>query len=459
MPPRKKEINLSSEGKDQRTKRVRLTEQRVQSLQSSEGGKSQYLWDSETTKFGVRAVGRQKYYIVQCRLNGNPLQLKIGDLGEFATIEDARDAAKTCLAMIRRGEDPREHRRQIAVEQAAAKLARQKEDAFEQVKALAVGEIWAEYLEERRPYWGHRHYLDHVRLAQNGGDKAKKGEATLKPGPLAPLMRLSLVELNAERIEAWLKKESDGRPTQARLAYGSLKTFLNWCGDHQKYSAILGPDVLSRRIKNIVPKKSAKADSLQKEQLGGWFAAVRQIQNPVIAAYLQALLLTGARREELAGLRWDDVDFRWKSMSIKDKVEGERTIPLTPFVELLLQFLPRRNQWVFSSPAAASGRIQEPRIAHNKALAIAGIEGLTLHGLRRSFGSLSEWVELPTGIVAQIMGHKPSATAERHYRVRPLDLLRQWHIKLEAWILAQAGIVIPADSEKREQLRLVAHGG
>lgn len=114
---------------------------------------------------------------------------------------------------------------------------------------------------------------------------------------------------------------------------------------------------------------------------------------------------------------------------------------------------------MFSSPAAASGRIQEPRIAHNKALAIAGIEGLTLHGLRRSFGSLSEWVELPTGIVAQIMGHKPSATAERHYRVRPLDLLRQWHIKLEAWILAQAGIVIPADSEKREQLRLVAHGG
>ena len=38
------------------------------------------------------------------------------------------------------------------------------------------------------------------------------------------------------------------------------------------------------------------------------------------------------------------------------------------------------------------------------------------------------------------MGHKPSATAEKHYKVRPLDLLRMWHTKIEAWILEQAGI-------------------
>jgi integrase len=37
-------------------------------------------------------------------------------------------------------------------------------------------------------------------------------------------------------------------------------------------------------------------------------------------------LLTGARREEVAGIRWEDVDFQWKALTIKDKVEGERTI-------------------------------------------------------------------------------------------------------------------------------------
>ena len=43
-------------------------------------------------------------------------------------------------------------------------------------------------------------------------------------------------------------------------------------------------------------------------------------------------------------------------------------------------------------------------------------------------------------VVAQIMGHKPSATAEKHYTVRPLDLLRVHHERIEAWILEQAGI-------------------
>ena len=82
-------------------------------------------------------------------------------------------------------------------------------------------------------------------------------------------------------------------------------------------------------------------------------------------------------------------------------------------------------------------------MTHNKALAAAGLPALSLHGLRRSFGTLAEWVEVPTGIVAQIMGHKPSATAEKHYRVRPLDLLRKWHTSIEGWILEQAGVEQP----------------
>ena len=36
--------------------------------------------------------------------------------------------------------------------------------------------------------------------------------------------------------------------------------------------------------------------------------------------------------------------------------------------------------------------------------------------------------------------HKPSATAEKHYKVRPLDLQRMWHTRIEAWILEQAGV-------------------
>jgi integrase len=229
--------------------------------------------------------------------------------------------------------------------------------------------------------------------------------------------------------------------------------------------------------KENLPKQKAKTDCLQREQVPAWFAAVRKIKNPTIANYLQALLLTGARREELAWMKWGDVDFKWNSLTIHDKVEGERVIPLTPYVHSLLTELHRINntppkvknlrgkdeihpkwkpsEWVFSSKTAATGRLQEPSIQHRKACAVAGIEGMTLHGLRRSFGTLAEWVECPTGVAAQIMGHKPSATVEKHYRQRPLDLLRVWHTKIEAWILEEAGIKFSAKEQSTKGMQRV----
>lgn len=57
---------------------------------------------------------------------------------------------------------------------------------------------------------------------------------------------------------------------------------------------------------------------------------------------------------------------------------------------------------------------------------------------------MSEWLEIPAGVVAQVMGHKPSSTAEKHYRVRPLDLLRVDHERVEGWILEQAGVQFDA---------------
>ncbi len=157
-------------------------------------------------------------------------------------------------------------------------------------------------------------------------------------------------------------------------------------------------------------------------------------------------------------------------------MDGERTIPLTPYLSDLLRDLKNRNEaaptvrrlktlesrgekwtpspWVFSSQTSETGQLQEPSIAHRKALASSGLPLVTLHGLRRSFGSLAEWCECPVGVVAQIQGHKPSATAEKHYRVRPLDLLRMWHTRIEGWILEQAGIEQP-DAAKAAQLKAV----
>ena len=111
-----------------------------------------------------------------------------------------------------------------------------------------------------------------------------------------------------------------------------------------------------------------------------------------------------------------------------------------PYVAHLLANLPRRNEWVFSAPAAKSGRLAEPSIAHRRACAVAGLDGLTLHGLRRSFAILCEWLDIPGGISAQIQGHAPQGVREQNYIRRPLDLLRVHHERIEAWMLEQAEV-------------------
>jgi len=164
-------------------------------------------------------------------------------------------------------------------------------------------------------------------------------------GPLHCLLSLPLRDLDAPTIEAWAARETKTRPSPARLAWRCLKTFLGWCAEQPEYAPVL-PIVNAAKTKKTrvaLGKAGVKQDALLREQLKVWFDAVRQISNPIIAAYLQTLLLTGALPGEILALRWDEINTRWRGLTIWDKVEGERVIPLTPYVSQLLHSLPRRN--------------------------------------------------------------------------------------------------------------------
>lgn len=413
---------------------ISFTSGRVENLSCSKGAQQTIHWDAKTPGFGLRVTAAGiKSYIFERRLHGKTVRLTIGNSITWP-LSKARAEATRLQMLIDQGVDPR----QEAKERAAAAEANRLQDRRRKV---SVADAWGVYLNERKQSWSERHLSDHNKLSSLGGTALKNGKGKSKPGALAGLMRLKLSDVTRESINRWLLKEVVVRPTQTALAFRLFQAFLVWCQTKREYQDIADKEACNRKYhKSVLPKLKPKSDALQREQLKSWFESIGAIQNPVISTYLQLLLLTGARAEELANLRWTKVDFKWKRLVVGDKVEEERTIPLTPYAESLLKKLPRVNEWVFSSKSAKSGRLQEARIEHNKKCALVGIDRISLHGLRRSFSTLSEWVECPSGIAAQIMGHKPSATAEKHYKVRPIDLLRLWHQKLEAWILNEAGV-------------------
>jgi integrase len=444
---------MTTTSQTSKSKKVKknFTAEVIANFQCEVGKPYSIYMDAKTTGLGFRVTSAgARSYIFETSLNGKTIRMTIGDVGHYS-IAKARDEAISLKAMINKGIDPRQVKAD-QIESDKAKAQAKKDKAFAEVlqtkmESVTVGKAWLEYIAERKDAkegkensWSLRHYKDHLKMVHMGGVQRKRSDKLTVAAPLASLVELRLVDITADIVNDWANVEASKRPTQAQLAYRLLRAFLSWCMTHKIYGKIITVNAAKNEVaRKRLGKPQTKSDVLQRAQLPSWFAAVKEINNPVISAYLQTLLLTGRRREQIAELKWSNIDFQWNKISMRDKTERNTSIPLTPYVANLLQSLPRRNEYVFSSLTAKSGYLTDPSDAHRKACAEASVE-LTLNGLRRSFASLTEWIEMPAGIAAQIQGHAPQGVREQNYVRRSLDLLRMWHVNIEAWILEQANI-------------------
>lgn len=403
-----------------------------------------FLRDSEAPGLCVRVTAKgAKSFVFQTKTKERAFFSRtIGDV-KLWTIEQARAESRRLAVALDSGQDPRETERQQQAEQEAQ---RQQERA----QALTVGEVWPLYLENGRPKrrdaWKPRYLDDLHKMAAPGGVPKKRGPGLTRPGPLYPLLALPLAAINEDSLKQWHDQEAKAGKHQAARALMMFRGFLRWCASQPQYRAMTDRDAgQAPAIVQNLPAMTRRTDALETAQVAAWWAGAEQLSNRTASVYLRALLLTGARREELAAMTWANVDFQWRKLTMADKVEDSRTIPLTPYLHHMLAGLPRVGPFVFASTGKA-GRITDARASHAQALRHAGIEHLTFHGLRRSFSLLGEAAGAPAGAIAQVMGHKPSATAEG-YRPRSVDALRPFLERIEAWILEQAGVQFDAKAE------------
>lgn len=465
--------------------RIRLTTGKVSAYKFEGTGTQSFIWDSEVPGFGVRATPAGKRnpngttaYIFQNRLNGAPIRITIGNTAAW-TLESARSEARRLQGLIDTGRDPRQVKAETtAADEAARKNAKATREAAEiaaKRATVTLDEAWQDYLEARQnpPMpWGDRTLLDNIKIIRKPSEKKLANGKVRKfsGGALAPLADEPLCNITAKRITKWLDTENETRSAQAALAFRMLSAFMNWAASQPKFKGIVDGGACKAEAKRHVQKVKAKAhDTLRHEQIRPWWESVNKIPNLTIRTYLTTLLLTGARREEMAALKWENVDFSWNTLTIKDKVEDSRTIPLPPYLRTLLLELHNLNQqppkvkeigkpnearipspFVFASNGE-KGYLASPDIAYRKALDFAGLPHVTLHGLRRSFKNCADDCETPSGITAQLMGHKPSAIAERHYTARSMDTLTRWHTRIEAYILEKAGINQPAGTKAKSE--------
>lgn len=183
--------------------------------------------------------------------------------------------------------------------------------------------------------WSDRHLRDHLDLSHRGGDQKIRGRGLTVPGALASLLDIPLVKISSDTLIDSQTKEAETRPGRAALGFRIARSCINWCQEHDIYVNLIDAKVhQAKRVRRAVPVLKPVKNSVQRNQLKDWFLAVNDIQNIMHKTFLQISILCGPRSESMRSLTYSHLDFKWKTISIWDKVEQEnRTIPITPYVE------------------------------------------------------------------------------------------------------------------------------
>jgi len=148
-----------------------------------------------------------------------------------------------------------------------------------------------------------------------------------------------------------------------------------------------------------------------------------------VAAY------TGLRRGEFVALRWRDVDFIGRKLTVSRAVSADverstksrrpRQVPLPDQAAAALDRLSRRPDYIGPSEyvfASRFGRRLDPsalRRRFERARDAAGLPALRFHDLRHTYGSLLVAAGIDLQSVREAMGHSRISTTERYMHARP----------------------------------------
>jgi len=154
---------------------------------------------------------------------------------------------------------------------------------------------------------------------------------------------------------------------------------------------------------------------LSDEELRRLGAALRlaEIENPLAAALVRLLILTGCRQSEIRTLRWQA--YREGHLHLADGKSGPRTVWLSSPARRLLDRLPRNGPFAFPASRHEGPMCTETLYRFWRPLRqAAGLPGLRLHDLRHSYASfaLRRGETVPT--IGRLLGHRDPTTTLRY---------------------------------------------
>ena len=422
-----------------------ITDAMVKRVKPAPEGKRVEYWDAVIPGFGLRVTdaGGKSFFL---RTRSGAEQLRMSWAYPALSLQDARAAATAALNDIAGGIDPKAKK-----VEAAREAAREKANTVDEVCALFV----ERYAKPKNRSW-------------------KETERTLKANvisrwsgrPIGGIKKRDIIEL----LDAIVDREC---PTMANRMLACVRKLFGWCVERGiiEQSPVTGIKAPSR--------ETTRDRVLSDGELTEVCQAAAALSWP-FGPFTQLLILTAQRRDEVAGMRWSEIDFDhalWTIPKERAKNGLAHEVPLSRPVADILRSLPRRmdekgnpTDLVFTmtgkTPVSGFTKAKaglDARVLKLRQKALTDARGdpktatpiadWTFHDLRRTATTGMAQLGVPPHIADKILNHKTgsiqgvAAVYNRH------GYLEERRHALEAWASHVGRLLKPVAVENVVTLR------
>lgn len=199
-------------------------------------------------------------------------------------------------------------------------------------------------------------------------------------------------------------------------------------------------------------KQKARTNYLHEDQLAPFWRATASTPFLVIRDWLRFILLTGFRKNEARLLRWSDVDFAKRVITLKDTKNGrEHNFPLTNHLLKILKerrkYAPPELIYAFGHPDGSNSPLPYNTKRQEQVAAESG-SYWTLHDLRRSYAQACYAMELSEVAIKSLLNHARHGVTEKHYLgATNLRAIRGPAQKVEDYLLSYCTGAVEPPSE------------
>ena len=268
------------------------------------------------------ATGINRSWIYRYTLNGRTREMGIGSLDLYG-LKEARAMALDARKLRHQGHDPIEHRR-------TARAAKHLDAA----RAMTFRQCADAYVASHRPSWRN---ADHA--AQWSSTLTTYADPIIGALPVQAIDTALVLKVLQQHVEAGRGPAGEfwqSRPETASRLRGRIEKVLDWAKARGYRAGGDNPALWRGHIDHLLPARSKMRKvkhlpALAYAELPSFMAALRE-QQDIAARALEFLILTAARKGEVLGMRWAEIDLAekvWTVPAARMKAGKEHRVPLS----------------------------------------------------------------------------------------------------------------------------------